>query len=146
MTNKKPTAKQEIAVKKTVENMCSGNPKTKAEILKESGYSDSVAHNPQSIEESDGWKALIDKYLPNDLLTEKHKALLEKKEVIRQKNADGGLEIIPTGEIDANAVKSGLDMAYKIKGAYEKDNIQKKTQVNVNIEHREQVSKALDEI
>jgi len=42
--------------------------------------------------------------IPNELLVEKHLELLNKEDVLRG--------------IDVNAVKAGLDMAYKLKGSY----------------------------
>ena len=57
--------------------------------------------------------------IPDDLLGEKHLALLNKKEVIVRNNVTSGeIETIPTGEIDVQAVVKGLDMAYKLKGSY----------------------------
>lgn len=50
--------------------------------------------------------------LPDDLLEEKHLALLNKTEEIV---IDG--QIVSKG-IDVQAVSKGLDMAYKIKGSY----------------------------
>lgn len=57
--------------------------------------------------------------LPDKLLIEKHHALLNKEEVIfKNNNKTGEIQVIPTGQIDAQAVAKGLDMAYKIKGTY----------------------------
>lgn len=57
--------------------------------------------------------------IPDSLIIEKHLALLNKEEVIAKNNVSTHeVEIIPTGQIDTNAVKAGLDMAYKIKGTY----------------------------
>ena len=53
----------------------------------------------------------LQEMLPDDLLADRHLALLNKKEIVK------GLE----GEyvdIDTLAVSKGLDMAYKIKGSY----------------------------
>lgn len=58
----------------------------------------------------------IAEMLPDDLLGEKHLALLNK--------------IDENGEIDVNAVKAGLDMAYKIKSTYAPE---KTANVNMNI-------------
>ena len=61
----------------------------------------------------------IAEQIPDSLLIEKHKALLNKEEVITKNNmTTGEIDVIPTGEIDAQAVAKGLDMAYKIKGTY----------------------------
>ena len=48
-----------------------------------------------------------------DYLAEKHKGLLEKTETANTK--DGPID---TGKPDTQAVKAGLDMAYKLKGDY----------------------------
>lgn len=57
--------------------------------------------------------------IPDSLLIEKHTALLNKEEVITKNNmTTGEIDIIPTGQIDSQAVAKGLDMAYKIKGTY----------------------------
>lgn len=64
-------------------------------------------------------KAIAD-MLPDELLAEKHLALLNKQEVrLKNNNETGEIEVIPTGEIDVVAVSKGLDMAYKLKGQYE---------------------------
>ncbi len=60
-------------------------------------------------------KAIADR-LPDDLLEEKHLALLNKTE----KKYDEEGEIV-SEEIDAQAVAKGLDMAYKVKGSYAPD-------------------------
>lgn len=56
-------------------------------------------------------KAIADR-LPDDLLEEKHLALLNKTE-----RKYIGTELV-SEDIDAQAVSKGLDMAYKIKGSY----------------------------
>lgn len=61
--------------------------------------------------------------IPDSLLTEKHLALLNKLEVKRTFNQEIGEWIeVETGQIDTNAVSKGLDMAYKLKGAYIDEN------------------------
>lgn len=70
--------------------------------------------------------------LPDELLAEKHLALLNKQEIVTKNNVTTGeIDIIPTGEIDVQAVKAGLEMAYKLKGSYAPDKIQ---QTNLNID------------
>ena len=57
--------------------------------------------------------------IPDKLLIKKHLALLNKEEVVTKNNmSTGEVDIIKTGQIDPQAVKAGLDMAYKIKGTY----------------------------
>ncbi len=64
----------------------------------------------------------IEAALSDELLAAKHLALLNKNEVKRTFDHDVGEWIeVETGQIDANAVSKGLDMAYKIKGRYAPD-------------------------
>jgi phage terminase small subunit len=65
----------------------------------------------------------IAEQIPDSLIIEKHLALLNKEEVVTKNNmTTGEVDVIPTGQIDVQAVKAGLDMAYKIKGAYTDEN------------------------
>ena len=93
------TIKQKKAFKNVVEN---GGNITKA--MKDAEYSKNTANTPQKLTESVGWKELMDTYLPDELLAKKHKELLNKTD--------------KEGYLDTNAVKGGLDMAYKLKGSY----------------------------
>jgi len=69
--------------------------------------------------------------LPDYLLAEKHLALLNKM----------------TGdEIDVNAVKSGLDMAYKLKGSYAPEKKLNAHIMLLSTEEQKQIENALDNI
>lgn len=72
--------------------------------------------NPDIIGAIDKIEKTLAEQLPDELLIEKHKALLNK--------------IDEQGEIDVAAVSKGLDMGYKVKGAYAPE---KHQNVNVNI-------------
>lgn len=136
---KEPTIKQKIAFKKLAEN---GG--TLGKALKEAGYSEEVQTNPKKVTESLGWKSLMEQYLPDKLLVERHNQLLNKKETMVVKDRFGGVELVPTGEIDAQAVKAGLDLAYRIKGKSRDE--EAKTVVNINIGRSEEIQKALQNI
>lgn len=82
-------------------------------------YGKAYQKNPQRLTKSKGWEALMEEHLPDKLLAEKHKALLNKQEVVTKNNmTTGEVDTIPTGEIDVQGVVKGLDMAYKLKGRY----------------------------
>ena len=68
----------------------------------------------------------IAEMIPDELLTEKHLALLNK--------------IDPEGEIDVQAVSKGLDMGYKIKGTYAPEKTQN---INVNIDTQDPKAREL---
>jgi phage terminase small subunit len=60
----------------------------------------------------------IAEQIPDNLLVEKHLELLKKREkVFKNNNKTGVIEEVGE-DIDAFAVKSALDMAYKLKGSY----------------------------
>jgi len=73
----------------------------------------------------------IEEQIPDELLVEKHNALLKK--------------IDEKGQIDVQAVAKGLDMAYKVKGSYAPD---KNINININQEMSPEAiarAKAFDE-
>ena len=98
---KTPTIRQKKLAQRLVEN----GGKSVSASMREVGYSDAYAKNPNKIIQSRTWQELMDEYLPDDLIAEKHKALLTKTDAL--------------GEIDVNAVKAGVDMGYKVKKKYE---------------------------
>ena len=67
--------------------------------MRESGYSEKTSLTPSKLTNSDGWKALMQEYLPDNLLARKHNELLEDKQAIHRLSA--------------------LNLAYKIKGKYQ---------------------------
>ena len=87
------TDKQKKAFKEMVEN---GG--YKKDVMKNAGYSNAIVNNPKKVTESKGWDELLEEYLPDDLITKRHKWLINHK--------------------DTHAVKSGVDMAYKLKDRY----------------------------
>ena len=75
-------------------------------------------------------KRSIAEQIPDSLVVEKHLALLNKEEVVTKNNmTTGEVDVIPTGQIDVQAVSKGLDMVYKLKGAYAPE---KSIALNVN--------------
>ncbi|MEK7180321.1 MAG: hypothetical protein AAB706_02500 [Patescibacteria group bacterium] len=88
-------------------------------LMLQAGYAKAYAKNPQHLKKTSSWKELMEMYLPDDLLSRKHQELLNKKEYLAI-GKKGEREVVPTGEIDPNAVSKGLDMAYKLKSKYPK--------------------------
>jgi hypothetical protein len=153
------TPLQEKAVLKTLENLGSDNTKSRGEILREVGYSESVSINPQIVTESKGFKELLEEHLSDETLSQAHKELLNQKrieyftfpkkmsddEVLEKVTAAGlTLIVIQEGEKgkyafysmpDANAKKAALEMAYKLKGSFAPE---KSIRVNVDIEVSEE--------
>ena len=93
----KPTAKQRRYLKNLMEN---GGNRRKAAI--DAGYSQAIADNPKKIEETKGWQQLLDFYLPDDFLLNVHKRNIKQSK-------------------DKGASDKALDMAYKLKRKYPRD-------------------------
>lgn len=105
------TIKAKTAFKKTLEN---GGIVSKA--MRQSGYSESMSKNPQKLTESEGWQELMNQHLPDSLLAKRHKALLNKQEVIIVRDGkESHTELTEQPHAD---VKAAIDMAYKLKGKY----------------------------
>lgn len=137
-TKRKPTIKQKGAFKKTMENH--GNV---SKAMKEIGYAPNSAKNPQTLTNSLGWEELLEKYLPDSELGRTHRDLLKACSIDHRtfppKMSNKGIKEtiesisgctlirIAEGELakhayfwtpDGQSRKSGLDMAYKLKGKY----------------------------
>ncbi len=95
-----PTIKQKKAFKELGVN--GGNI---SQAMKVAGYSESVSGRTDKLVRTKGWEELMEQYLPDKLLGQKHKALLNKKDK-------------ETGEPETQAVSKGLEMAYKLKGRF----------------------------
>ena len=67
--------------------------------------------------------------LPDELLTERHLELLNKREIVKMFNGEGRIIDQP----DTQAVAKGLDMAYRIKGSYATENPSSPFQVNIAV-------------
>ena len=66
MSLKKPTNKQIISFKKSLEN--GGNI---AQAMRKAGYKESTVNNPSNLTDSDGWFLLLDIYAPDQKLASK---------------------------------------------------------------------------
>lgn len=109
-----PTERHKLLKKKIAEN---GGRLGKA--LKDLGYSENYQKSPDKFRKTKSWQELMNQDLPDDLLAKKHRELLNKKEVVtRNNNETKQIDVVETGQLDANAVRAGLDMAYKLKGHY----------------------------
>jgi hypothetical protein len=68
-----PTLRQQIAIKKVLES--NGKiPVSKAML--EAGYPETTASNPQQLTQSKAWMELMEDYIPDDKLLEKHQEAL----------------------------------------------------------------------
>jgi hypothetical protein len=82
----------------------------------EVGYSPEYAKNPGKLMNTLNFQELLQKNLPESLVTKRHRDLLNAKNVTRT-YIKGDIET-ETESMNVEAVKSGVDMAYKLRGAY----------------------------
>lgn len=109
------TIRQTIATKKVIEGM------PIAQAMREANYALSTANATTKLTKSDGFQELMAKHLPEKLVLKTHKALLRKKEIIREYNhATGEYEMVKTNQPHSDTAKA-IDMAYKLKGSYAPD-------------------------
>ena len=113
------TRKQKQAFVKSLEN-CGNISKSMREV----GYSPNTAKNPKILTESKGWKELMDEFIPDSLLAERHQELLNKREYSKVDE-----EVIDQPE--TQAVSKGLDMAYKLKGSYEPEKLEHRGELQI---------------
>lgn len=105
------TVRQKLLAQKVIEN--NGNV---SKSMKQAGYAKTTSTNPQQVTRSKGWAELMEQYLPDSLLAEKHNELLTVPKKVR--TYIKGELIDEREEVDSQALKAGLDMAYKLKGNY----------------------------
>lgn len=110
------TQKAKRAAKIKLENPS----KPMGQVMLEAGYAPSVAVKPKHLTESKGWQELMEDYLPDKHLVNKHREFLDSPRLIR-KWAKGELEY-ETEETSPESVKA-LEMAYKLKNRYKDLNV-----------------------
>lgn len=100
--------------KKVVE---SGGKKSVSAAMREVGYSDAAAHNPDKITKSLTWKELMKKFLPDDKIARVHGEQLEATSIVFRGKKK--LEVP-----DNHARARAIDMAHKLKGRYAADKVE----------------------
>lgn len=84
------------------------------------GYSPAFAAS-NKLQISKTWQVLLEEYLPDDLIAERHRELLNKRDYVKVKDAKTGVETVQDAGPETNAVFKAIDMAYKLKGQYKED-------------------------
>ena len=73
-----------------------------SDAMIEADFQVTLRNSPGAISQTDAWKLVMEKYLPDDKLGRRHSALLDKND--------------RDGNPDTQAVGKALELAYKIKG------------------------------
>lgn len=141
------TQKQNLRAKTTFEKMVAngGKRRSLAQAMRDAGYSESYARNPQKIKKTEAWKEYLDEFIPDEKIALVHLSLLEAQRICRiafpvcLTNNDieniissSGRKVVTIrryrnrvsvafSEPDVLAQIKALDLAYKIKGSYGKE-------------------------
>jgi hypothetical protein len=137
---------QNIRAKLTIEKMVAkgGKPRSLACAMRESGYSESYARNPQKIKHTKFWQEYLQEFISDEKIVSTHRKLLEAQNLstmdfpvmlsdkdLKSILTSGGRSIIAI-ERDKNKARvtftepdystraTALDMAYKVRGLYQK--------------------------
>jgi len=127
VNKKKTTNAAKIKAKLVFEDWKSNNFKGLQKSMHKIGYGRTMG--PSHLERTKAWKDILNEALPDSLLAEKHLELINarKSDIIYEdqweKDKNGELvrmrkrKIVDLGP-DLNSVSKGLEMAYKLKGAF----------------------------
>jgi hypothetical protein len=107
------TIKQKAVAKDIMENH--GKPISQAML--DAGYDPSSAKNPSNLTESKGWAELMEKYLPDDLVLDTHRAgLTAMKQLSVRGGKDANAESDDFIEVEDHPTRlKAVELAYKVK-------------------------------
>jgi len=100
-----------LRAEKAVKNIME-NPGSVSQAMRNAGYGEGYAKNPQEFVATKTFKALLDRYLPEDKIAEVHAKFLEKRETAAFEG-----EIIKGDQLHPDALKA-VEMAYKLRGSF----------------------------
>ena len=107
-------------------------------VRKTGVYSETVARRVNAITNTKSWKLLMDEFLPEEHLARRHSELLDKRAMRTVKFADGTEEEIDAGPETA-AVTKGLEMAYRLRGSFSKEDTPAPSTVMYNLFYKPEV-------
>lgn len=103
-------------------------------IRKTGVYSDGMANNVAKFSSSKSWQTILDLYLPEEILALRHSELLNKRDTetvyddvpTKQRDKDGKVVMKKVARLvdlgpETNAVSKGLELGYRLRGAFSKD-------------------------
>lgn len=147
----------------TVQKMVAngGNSGSLAQAMRDAGYSENYARNPQKIKKTRAWTDLVQDSLSNDLIIQKHQEMLNSyrfhsikvsieaydnscismfREIgwyIVSEIRDGEFIRLTCAIPDTRAITRAIDLAYKIKGRYKQIDNQSEDRKYENLSDKE---------
>jgi len=103
-------------------------------------YSEEVAKHTEKIKDTKSWKALMAEYMPEEFLAQRHSELLDKRvyRVIRDPDDPKKTIEVDDGPETA-AVTRALELAYKLRGSFSKNDGEKPSTVMYNLFYKPEV-------
>jgi hypothetical protein len=106
-------------------------------------YSEGVAQRVNVITKSKSWQALMQEYLPEDRIAYRHAELLDKRdwrkvETVNSKTKEKETHYVDEGP-ETLAVSKGLELAYRLRGAFQKEEAPPPSTVMYNLFYKPEV-------
>ena len=100
-----------------------------AKAIRRTGmYSEGTAKRVNVITKSKSWQLIMQEYMPEEYLAHRHSELLDKRdtETVYDETQDDDGKIIKVARLvdkgpETNAVSKGLELAYRLRGSFSKD-------------------------
>lgn len=107
-------------------------------IRKTGVYSEGLAQRVGQITKTKSWQLIMQEYMPEEHLALRHSELLDKREYRTIKNNDGTVEEVDSGPETA-AVTKGLELAYRLRGSFQKEDAPPPSTVMYNLFYKPEV-------
>lgn len=108
-------------------------------------YSEKYAdQKAKTLTTSKSFQALLDEHLPEDLVAERHLELLNKRSRRNVRNKQGDIiEYDVDDGPDTSSVTKALEMAYRLRGAYKKDEAVTQAKVTYNLFYKPGIQESM---
>jgi hypothetical protein len=107
-------------------------------IRKTGVYSEGIAERVGQITKTKSWQLIMQEYMPEEHLALRHSELLDKREYRTIKNDDGTTTELDSGPETA-AVTKGLELAYRLRGSFQKEDTPPPSTVMYNLFYKPEV-------
>ena len=107
-------------------------------IRRTGAYSEGLANRVNMLTKTKSWQAIMEEYMPEEHLALRHSELLDKRDYRKITNPDGTTTEVDSGP-ETNAVSKGLELAYRLRGSFSKDETPPPSTVMYNLFYKPEV-------
>ena len=101
-------------------------------------YSESLETRVNVLTKTKSWQMLMAEFMPEEVLAQRHSELLDKREYRKITSSDGMVTEVDSGP-DTQAVTKALEMAYKLRGSFSKEDPKPQNTVMYNLFYKPEV-------